>query len=120
MDTLDLPTARCLAAEVVAQTGPCYVYTNPDANGTRTYCDYWHVATNEPGCVVGKILSRHGYSGEYLSGLTGSIGAPGHASERLPDVTQDARDYLSTLQSYQDNGVSWGHALTIAEGELPA
>lgn len=112
---LNLERAKQLAAEVVAEFGPDYVYENP-YRGTdleRSTCQYVH--DGEPGCLVAHILQRHGVKLDALEAHEGD-----DAQGVLHKVLGIHREstisgYLNRLQRQQDEGHTWGAALASAE-----
>lgn len=140
---IDLNKARELAHEALRMRGPSYIYRNPpltpDGERNEDSCYYVHHAglweqgdKSAPanpvcGCIVGYALHEAGIPLEVLREVgdesdgndTGSMSAGELLltlqSRGLLTVTQDARDYLRSVQSDQDDGVSWGVAVRKAD-----
>lgn len=111
-----------LLREVVAEAGGDFVYKNEE--GYRNICWYWHSGAGKPGCVVGRVLHRHGWSQADLVKIEGlAIEVAENTHEELGDslgfihgnVTEDAQRVLRVAQMAQDDGSPWGEALAKAE-----
>lgn len=107
---------------VVAEFGPNYVYPPAAEN---MYCQYWHgnpdggdlYAKDEPGCIVGQVLHRLGWSKEDLQEAN-SCGAinPDWVHLYFADRIEDsAMAVFWAAQRLQDGGKPWGEALAAAE-----
>lgn len=121
---LTLERAKELAAEVVADMGAEYVYVNPSGIGADGYGapdhgdfdpDCYYVHADQPGCIVGHILHKHGVPlrelGAFeLEGASSVVAGLFNVSKLSP-----VAEYLSKLQVRQDEGATWGQALTDAE-----
>lgn len=128
-EPLTLERAKQLAAEAVALKGAEYIYTNPDgysADGALPIgmdgdtlgeldeqCYYVH--GDEPGCIAGHILHLHGVPLHVLRDheLHGadSVVADLFGVEKNSLVAS----YLREMQRLQDNGKTWGQALSLAD-----
>ena len=123
---LTLARADKLAREVIEEYGADHRYEKRELPGVGVGCLY--VWNNEPDCIVGKILSRHGAPNQELVRWE-NIGAyemyppDGRVlsqARRMAGyglVTPDAATLLAILQSQQDFGVAWGAAYADAEGD---
>lgn len=108
-EILDATTALRLLEEVVADFGEDYIDPTSDENGGA--CSYWE--GNMPGCIVGQVLHRHGYSDLDLQCFDawGAVGI----DENWPDILlEGGASILSAAQVLQDTGHSWGEALKAA------
>ena len=110
-----------LATEVVAEVGEDYIYPfDRDGEGrTDEVCVY--VDQNKPACFVAKILHRHGvpievlrewegHNAGYMSRTTMPSGRPAPTAPLVADL--QTANFLDSLQSFQDGGVTWKRALT--------
>lgn len=73
------------------------------------------------GCGVGAALRVLGMTVDELRVMDNADDAVGIGSICLPGdwtITDKARDYLGTFQNLQDNGDTWGEALSVAESSL--
>lgn len=106
-ETLTGQRAFDLLREVVAQFGE--EYADPRSQAGRT-CVYWDF--DQPSCIVGQVLHRHGWSGGELAVSQGNVYA---LARNFPGRTsQGALEILMAAQGVQDNEGTWGHALHIA------
>ena len=96
------------ANEAIEEKGEDYVY------GLYP-CHY--VMANKPSCLVGNIMHRAGISLEVLEENEG--GAYGLLSvlktRKLIEIDANAEMFLIVAQRAQDNRVSWGNAVKVAE-----
>ncbi len=122
---LDLETAVRLAEEIVAERGPDFCYNEESSIGAK--CLYVPlsdprapkvepVASNSEvtGCLVGEILTRAGLMTDFIASAQGTIASLmslGH----VPYTDFKVFAFLTTLQHLQDNGRSWGDALSGAK-----
>lgn len=123
MIEIDGPRALELLTEAVNDKGTDYVYANDEDLG----CQYFHVADDEPGCLVGQALHRAGVSVEQLIRMNSaegvdidetSIGELYGSSEGTQifgfNLTHDAIEAFRSAQWCQDTKMSWGAALSRA------
>jgi hypothetical protein len=115
--------AEVLAAAeaAVAEKGADYVYAKPkDAVGmSASECLYVH--GEEAGCLVGNVLHRLGVPLSTLRDCEGvhAIVALGRVEERDRIILPAwSKSMLIRAQAQQDNGETWGDALT--EGKVYA
>lgn len=116
-----LPQVYSLAKQIVAEYGPEHTYCRPKE---IPHCAYFHPTTWggwEPGCIVGQILARLGLTRDQLGDGTSIYkDLNGHSVGILVSsglIYCDFRtlQFLAVLQGNQDNGHTWGEALTKAE-----
>lgn len=104
---------HCL--EIVREKGDEFIYPVSERGGSCRYV--WH---GEPDCLVGIILARMGVPIERLSECEGDSGSMvlDHLHEHgvVGDIERGVRDYLSTLQRWQDEGKTYG--IVLQAGEL--
>jgi hypothetical protein len=112
MTYLTLKEAISSARKVIDDFGPNYVYT-PIAHNR---CNYYHSVKNEPSCLVGHIFYRNGMGREVLTKLDclaeSFVGS--EEFEEIISLRPKVSKFLSSLQEFQDEGVSWGTALEMA------
>lgn len=114
------------AEAVVVERGADFVY-NPDGAGTCSYVPQSHPlfpsvdgvaeGAEVTGCLVGEILKRADLLDDYVAGATDSITTL--VTRNKVNVEGGAhgktRLFLSSLQTRQDAGQSWGDALKAAK-----
>lgn len=106
---------RALAAE-----RPDFVYTaQVSADPNDVMCGYageQSNSTNGEGCIVGQALQRLGVSKMELLALDGEI-----ATRVIEDITgmilADNTRWVRAVQAFQDMGMSWGGAVSFADGD---
>lgn len=107
-DLLTGAPALALLREVVGER-PDHVYVNTVGGDEDMACRYVH--GDEPGCLIGTVLYRHGIP---LADLHLHEGSSVHS---LPSVwlDVDANELLQAAQNLQDRGTTWAEALAAAE-----
>jgi hypothetical protein len=119
MEALTYDRAVELAREIVAEFGEDYVYPedhkkheygDDDNQGGNMLCVYVH--NDQPSCIVGQILHKHGVSIEELK--EHEFRGASTASWATTEAEEKARFFLSEVQSQQDRGYPWGSSLTFA------
>ena len=105
---IDKATALRLLREVVAEKGSGYVYTGLCVYAYEGAC----------GCLIGHALHRAGVSIEQLAAMDEQPAADVAIDKvQLPDgleIDERAKQILYAAQLKQDNGHTWGTALTEA------
>lgn len=125
-DLLDAATAMRLLEEVVADKGEDYVY---EPHPFTYACQYLH--DDEPGCLVGHVLHRHGVPIEVIrqwEGRTAQYLATGKSlltlssarPELEPLADHPAASILIAAQQAQDVSLPWGKALQAARARFEA
>ena len=120
MIRIDLEKARTLLRAAMETQGPDFVY-NPEGKGTCMNIPDEGAKEGDPraitGCLIGTMITGLGISmDEYELKETNVIGAARILSDRSKvQFTQDALVYLMRAQNAQDNGKTWGEAVTHAE-----
>lgn len=112
------PKAKQLLRDVV-RGNESYVYRSED-HGDRCVYEY----DGKPSCVVGQVLYRAGVSIDVLAELD-DLDYSSFMDDDPVDVlkeagltmTKPARNLLVMVQTRQDQGISWGSALAVAEKE---
>lgn len=103
-----------LLRECVAERGEDYIYKNP-RNSVEDYtgpaCLYKH--GNEPGCIIGLMLVKHGMPLERFDDqdTMGSVAAIWKALYGHPLAPGPMKQLLVTVQVEQDSFETWGNAL---------
>jgi hypothetical protein len=100
----------------LAEAKPDFIYVDPDGvgGGENANCSYFHGDT--PGCIVGHALARFG--------VGPGVAQEGSSAREVVDYlaassdTEDL-DYMTYVQQRQDEGVSWGEAVRLAQAEYP-
>jgi hypothetical protein len=94
----------------VVDTAPKFRYTPRDGGG----CSYAH--EDVPGCLIGHVLFRSGWTVEELQILDAEENATaGELYYRYPDLfTWEAAQVLGAAQRTQDKGSTWQVAFTAA------
>jgi hypothetical protein len=115
--TLDFDTAVEELRAVIAEKGEDYVY-EPDGTAACSYFD-----GTEPGCIIGHVLVRHGFTYEDVVGserlFSNGADVATLVAKDIIQVDNDHTEYLlSYVQSYQDGGQAWSDALTSALKEM--
>jgi hypothetical protein len=118
--TIDAARAITLLREVVAEKGADYRYQKVKSWGSLA-CLYVHDGSCS--CLVGHALHHAGVPTSELNALDfygNDDGDTGIAQVygRLPDrfqLTGHAVEVLAAAQNAQDDGLSWGEALSAAE-----
>lgn len=100
--------------EVVAER-PEHVYEKPEGWGPDGAIQCFYVHPDGPGCLVGQVMHRLGVSLEEMSQHEGS--GP-YVFQRAGHISHFAADVLETAQSSQDEGDTWGDALSAAERHM--
>jgi hypothetical protein len=120
MEALTCDRAVELAYEVLDEFGEAYVYPTEhkrvEHEGSTPSCVYVH--DENPSCLVGQILYRHGVSVEDLAANEFKGGWT--VSERLANADFYARFFLDVAQGKQDSGMSWGEAVRLAVEHVKA
>ena len=94
-------------------------------------CRYFYADDNDndysnydaPACVVGNWFVHNSFTKEELNVSTWEQlegqGVISIVNKSHLEVDDEAREFLNLMQSYQDTGVSWGHAyeLSVAKQE---
>lgn len=121
MRTIDTTEALTLLNRAVEEKGKDFIYE--DQTGSLSQCAYFH--GDEPGCIVGHVMSYVGVKPEHLvhqeenfnRGAT--IDSPDLAKALAENAdiefTDDAKWALLQAQCDQDRGAIWGDALASAE-----
>lgn len=129
MIDIDIDRAKALVNELIAERGADYVYEKEGSS-----CKYVHgVKYDEaewgdgqesfseavPGCLVGAVLHRAGVPldqmGTYSRNEEGSYDLIEHlTADELVNVSREANNFLSNVQSSQDAGAPWGVAAEMA------
>jgi len=124
MELLDYATAVKLAEAAVAEKGPDFIYADESgvtANFIRrdAECSNKHATEDGgwvPGCLVGNMLHRHGVPLDKMP-------KHGDAFSTLRELnyfgigirtTEKAEIFMMAAQSSQDNGYTWGEAISAA------
>jgi len=122
MELLDYATAVKLAKAAVAEKGPDFIYTDQNgvtADGRYAECSNKHATEDGgwvPGCLVGNMLHRHGVPLDEMPKY-------GDAFSTLQELnyfgsgirtTEKAEIFMMAAQSNQDNGYTWGEAISAA------
>lgn len=106
---------------VVFEKGADFRYQKVASPNGYPWCVNFH--EGQPSCIVGHVLANLGLTGEDAGRwrVAGDVGVS-ETFGRL-DGTEfgwtadtDAADILTIAQSQQDNGMTWGEALSAAEG----
>lgn len=129
--TFDAQQALGLLRLVVFEKGKDFLYANPDWThrdlvDNTTKCVNFH--GDEPGCIVGHVLSRLGLTAEQAKvlGISGGASAYDSCTALNQDdgfgweFTDNAVILLTEAQSHQDSRSPWGEALAKAEAEYRA
>jgi hypothetical protein len=105
--------------DIIEEKGGDYTYTQFCAG----ICQYFH--DEEPGCIVGHLLAKHGITQAFLESKDGPNVFELNASDVTELVDRDVlgvdnktRAFLFNLQSKQDKGVTWGEAMKFAIDRL--
>ena len=97
----------------VASAQPDFVYERPEDS---TSCLYFH--GEEPGCIVGQVLAKHGVTAEMMQDTT-KKSAYAHNTRWVGDLlkedvivtTNRGARMLRAVQASQDSGVPWRTAV---------
>ncbi|MER5883111.1 hypothetical protein ABT160_04725 [Streptomyces sp. NPDC001941] len=115
-----LETLRELVAE-----RPDYVYSCPEhmegkVDGGDAACFYVHTDEDgslvSPGCAIGVALHRLGVDLESLADVE-THQASVVVSRFFSELSRSTMTKLNCMQSYQDNGHTWGAAYVMATGD---
>ncbi len=102
--TLDLEKAILLIGRAIKERGSDYVYQK---TAGAYSCQNWHEDTDTPGCIIGLAMF-------YLVGdkvKEHPVGAERGLLYNLGVVASEiTHTYLSSIQSAQDHGQTWGQA----------
>lgn len=118
MRIIDAPEVLDLLDEIVQEFGQNHVYTKEEG---EVSCLNWHNTEGKPGCIIGWLMRKLGASDDLLSrNTTGGAARLTVAISREMDLefTAVAVYTMGTVQSYQDNGVTWGESVRLARKEL--
>lgn len=109
--------------EIVDEKGADYVYNFREPS----QCVYFDPSDGTPSCIVGHWLARHNVSlWDEGDGWYTEINLGTNATSLLDrdynyvpvDVDADGALLLEYVQSYQDGGIPWGMALSMAVSRL--
>lgn len=127
---INLAQARTLLRQAMLTQGPDFRYIKADA---VTSCYYEPIprASHDPrgmaildpntdprtitGCLVGTALTLAGKDFHLRSSNNDRFVAENIATLATNHTSRDAREYLYTAQTAQDNGQTWGDAYRAAE-----
>lgn len=114
---LDADRALELMREVVVEFGEDYVYPAGGFEENLASCVY--VRDGQCSCLVGHVLHRAGATLEQLQELDNAWDPEINRVEfDWLRLTEDARHALTEAQDEQDQGHTWGDALTRATSSL--
>lgn len=111
-----------LAAAEIAVEGQDFIYkyderaVHEDGTLGAAACSYYE-EDGTPSCLVGRILHNAGLIDPDTFTREGA--SAGQLVDSLGGFTPEARATLNRLQSYQDEGYTWGEALAYANEEYP-
>ena len=121
METREILTAERvweLLDNAVADRGADYVYPKQDDLPYGNVCLYWHPGDNDgaggPGCIVGHVLTQLGVDPDTLQQHEGDSAFHLLMEDEVYPTTLEAARILSDVQRRQDEGFSWGEAVTSA------
>ena len=108
--------------QILAEFGEDYVYVNPNGEKAnldpRPICLYVHgdgaTRPKEPGCIIGQLLHQLGVPLDALSSLEG-LPANSVVNKFFPRTSNAVLTFLLTVQRGQDQGRSWGAAVSFAK-----
>lgn len=122
---LDVPTARRLLHDIVAEKGPDHVYQRIQVDGHQVgFCLYTYQpeGADEPvRCIIGEVLHRAGVPDTVLRGMVGAFSNSLDAGDLPATVMQvDTRlvGPLTEIQRDQDEGQPWGQLLTTFDAAI--
>lgn len=101
-----------LLERAVATRGADFVYEKPEG---EDFCKY--VRDDKPDCLIGVVLSMVGWTNEELKAADKLGTVHGVAVDFAERLGSDAIVVLGAAQAVQDDGASWGKALTAARVE---
>lgn len=101
----------------IAEANPDHKYQKPTEDGL---CLYFH--GDEPGCIVGQLLAKHGVTGDQMREVDDAQGwmlnerAVGDLIEAgIIDTDHEGYAMLTVAQKSQDDGNTWGEAVAEAK-----
>jgi hypothetical protein len=105
-----------LLEKAVADRGADYVYAK-DPKALRT--SFWRCVNvfvdGTPGCIIGQILAYKGFWDQEGAALyEGTVTVSDLIVEGVIEADDATAELLSAVQRNQDNGVSWGEAVSRA------
>lgn len=114
METLTVDRTLQLLREAVAEKGPDFVYKDLSGTPADSFAECRYVHGDEPGCLVGNVLFRHGIPLVRMQDFEGE-GAGRVVRELVDTYESPAPSVLVAAQETQDSGGTWGEALDNAE-----
>jgi hypothetical protein len=114
------------AVRDIAAENPEFVYKQHYDNGGGISCLYT-LADGTPDCIIGRAMARIGQplppqdpnGGNACTLLNSSVGHWGVHEEAPLFGNRDKVQWLTVVQSHQDNGVTWSHAVSEADRLYP-
>lgn len=99
--------------QVVAEYGTDYIYKADERHPERYGVDCYYQENGQPSCIVGHVLDRAGVEYEPYWDDEGE-----DALTVLENAPEDLAQALQHAQYAQDDGHTWGEALTAYEEML--
>ena len=97
----------------LADERPNFIYSPPEGD---SYCQYWHDATDTPGCIFGHALANLGVD---VSSIKRSASIDVTLVEILGDDYNKIPDYVGNwfmkVQEYQDEDYPWRYAVDTSD-----
>lgn len=111
----------------LASEEPDFIYTEQEYASAAIGCSYLGASIDYPNegkaCIVGQALERLGVSREELKKLELSTASDAIMQSGFGATTAKERaglDWINTMQSGQDNGMSWRNCLLSTDLTYPA
>jgi hypothetical protein len=117
--TLDYDEVLAALEQIVAAKGPDFVYKEAlrpaRQNGDGTACANWDY-DGAPSCIVGHYVVQAGIvepnTYDQFSAVQALMHSNGYGMDDATSIL------LHTVQTKQDQGVSWGDSLALAKAEV--
>lgn len=105
---LDLALVKA-EVEKLANESPDAVYCRPEG-GRQCYYDKGNVTNGSVGCIIGQAIKKVNQEIFYTY-FTNRVASVGVVLREICTINKQYKDWLSSVQSKQDDGMSWGDAV---------